>query len=166
MLLQLVHIVNIWAVLLSTIGIASYQHYCQDKLKSVALFANVLKPCCKKNGSNHRCGAVPLATACCSKKGISCHKKTLTSSSQKQSLKKGTCCKDKQTYQQADIETTLKKIELSVVAIVLNPVISYKTYFIRAIEWTQVLVKMTYPFKCYFPPPKAPIHILHESFLC
>ena len=45
---QFIHILNIWTILLSTVGIASYSHYCQDELKTISFFVDTTKPCCKK----------------------------------------------------------------------------------------------------------------------
>lgn len=166
------HIINIWAVLLSTIGIASYSHYCQDELKFVSFFAKLIKPCCSKKKES--CHKKTLKKSCCSKTT----KKRSTASIQYKScfspinnnkpcFKKRNCCLDKKQYAQSDLDATFGKVVLKKIPFGKNIPIDLKIHTTTN-HWTTFnpFIENQYYFLCFFPPPKVSIYIAHQSFLC
>ena len=51
MLLQLMHLINLFTLLFSTTGVLVHQHYCQDKLKTLSFYTQSTKDCCKKESA-------------------------------------------------------------------------------------------------------------------
>lgn len=133
MVLKLIHIINICAVLLSTVGVTSYRHYCQENLKSISFFANLTEPCyqpkssqkknkkqqkdcCSQSKTYCKPNTEPLSTFstakitknCDSKQNqhfdkLSARKDSSNNNSNKTSFKKKVCCLDESNYAQSDI---------------------------------------------------------------
>lgn len=167
MLFNFIHIVNIWAILLSTIGVTSYQHYCQEELKTVAFFANIINPCCKKKHETSTCKKTKTVKSCCSNKNrISCHVNKNTP--QKPSFKKKKCCVDKQQYAESDAPSSLEQLDWdpSDLSVVIAPLwVKYHQQYPFLFS-TGNNLSNSYNFLCFFPPPKAPLYIAHQAFLC
>lgn len=175
MLSQLIHILNIWTILLSTVGVATYSHYCQDELKTVSFFVNTTKPCCKKtkpcckkNKAKYS-SKTPIKTkSCCSNSPKtnsgynSCFNKK---QSKKASFKKKNCCLDKKTYNQSDTEMTLEEHHLDSSFKYHLVAERYNFNFARAF-YTFNPETIKYSSLAFFPPPDVPLYILHQSFLC
>lgn len=165
---QFIHILNIWTILLSTAGVATYSHYCQDKLKTVSFFINTTKPCCKK--TKKKCSSkVRIKTKpCCSdSKKTSIGYKSCFSKrqSEKTSLKKKNCCLDKKSYNQSDSESALKQLNLDI-SLKYHPIVTrYSLNFTRK-HSTFYLQNIKYASLSFFPPPDVSLYILHQSFLC
>ncbi|MBL4648760.1 MAG: hypothetical protein JKY03_03445 [Aureispira sp.] len=172
---QLIHILNIWTILLSTVGIATYSHYCQDELKTVSFFVNTTKPCCKKNKpcckkTKTKCSSTVLkkTKSCCSdsKKTspsyISCFNKE---QSEKTAFKKKNCCLDKKGYNQADVETTLEPLDFDIL-FKYHPITPSYNYNFTREYYTFNPQEIKYASLSFFPPPDVPLYILHQSFLC
>lgn len=165
MFLKLIHIINIWTILLSTVGITTYAHYCQDTLKSVSFFANIIKPCCPKKKVLHK--------QCCSNKNIpttsfsyrSCYSKT-NKDSKIPSFKKRDCCLDKKNYVQSNLEASFDQIELTftIIFVLLSPIYLFNGVNDSSIVWD--IRKNAYMCLGFFPPPNIPLYIAHQSFLC
>ena len=168
MLFNFIHIINIWAILLSTIGVTSYQHYCQEELKSVAFFANIINPCCKeKHQKAASCVQHKAVKSCCSNKNrISCH--LSEDKAQKPSFKKKKCCIDKQQYAQSDAPSSLEQLDWNSndLSVAIAPTwVSYHQQYPFLFS-TGNNLSNCYNFLCFFPPPKAPLYIAHQAFLC
>ena len=172
---QFIHILNIWTILLSTVGIATYSHYCQDELKRVSFFVNTTKSCCKKikaccKKANAQCASNVLKKnkSCCSssKKTSNDYKSCFNKDqSKKTSFKKKNCCSDKKSYSQSDTETTLEQLDLDALFQYYLVTGSYILNF-RAIYYSFNPLNIRYAALSFFPPPDIPLYILHQSFLC
>jgi hypothetical protein len=171
---QFIHILNIWTILLSTVGIATYSHYCQDELKAVAFFVNTTKPCCKKikaccKKTAAKCTSNSLKKnkSCCSSKKASSNYKSCFNKKQsnKTSFKKKNCCSDKKSYSQSDTETTLEQLDLDILFQYHFVAGSYSIDF-RDVYYTFKPLNIRYAFLSFFPPPDIPLYILYQSFLC
>jgi hypothetical protein len=165
---QFIHILNIWTILLSTVGIASYSHYCQDELKTISFFVDTTKPCCKKTKT--KCAAKVLARtrSCCSnanKTNLSYKSCFSKQEGEKTSLKKKDCCLDKKSYNQSDTETTLEPLNIDIsFEYYLIPKSSIVNFVSTYYAFTPQNVR--YAALSFFPPPDVPLYILYESFLC
>lgn len=163
MILNFIHILNICTVLLSTIGITSYRHYCQDQVKSFSFFAKLTTPCCKTSACKKK---IAKESFCCSK-----NKKDAKSlGKNKTSYQKKACCLDKFSYSQSDIQSsiTVKDNIYKHNFVAILPAITPTLVYLPAISTSKpVHTPVIYP-KLGFcpPPPNTPLYILHESFLC
>jgi hypothetical protein len=172
---QLIHILNIWTILLSTVGIATYSHYCQDELKAVSFFVNTIKPCCKKikpccKKTKAKCGSTTLkkTKSCCSnsKKTSPSYKSCFDKNqSEKTVFKKKNCCLDKKAYNQSDLETTLEPLDFDI-PFEYHPIAESYTYNFTREYYTFNPQEIKYASLSFFPPPDVPLYILHQSFLC
>ena len=180
MFLRFINIINICTILLSTVGITSYRHYCQDKLKAVSFFADLIEPCCKSSKKTKQ--KIPKKSSCCSQKktcsvtnqGLAlavqpvqkCCSKT-KQKKEKTVFKKRSCCLDKSSYAQSDI-LSFFDVESDIVGftpITIFPVLQ----FVEAPAFTLLVAgnqKLYYPFIDYPPPSKIPLYIAHQAFLC
>jgi hypothetical protein len=172
---QLIHILNIWTILLSTVGVATYSHYCQDELKTVSFFVDTTKPCCKKiqpccKKTKSKCAAKGLAKtkSCCSdskKTNISYKSCFNKEQPEKTTFKKKDCCLDKKSYNQSDSETTLEQLDIDIsFDYYLSPTYSIFDFSREYYAFTPQDVR--YAALSFFPPPDVPLYILHQAFLC
>ncbi|BDS09435.1 HYC_CC_PP family protein [Aureispira anguillae] len=168
MFLKCLHIINIWTILLSTVGVASYRHYCQEELKAVSFFADLIVPCCKPQKVKKR----TIKSCCAARK--SCRLKNshhLTTNLEKgtstPSFQKRNCCLDKSDFAQADVETNLKTGSGEIAT--LLAIIPFD-YIQRIPVTTDYELKNkqepAYAWLCFYPPPNTPLYIQHQSFLC
>ncbi len=161
MLLQLIHILNIWCLLASSSGILMHQHFCQDQLKSVSFVADFNQTCCAKKAKKIKscCSKKKTKATCCSSKKKSC--------SQTLSFHKKKCCVDKKAYAQVDAESSLSDTvegELSFLSTV--PVATDLMVYLGkepSPNNTPFVIEVDFGFE---PPPKMPRYIAFQSFLC
>ncbi|WMX12006.1 MULTISPECIES: HYC_CC_PP family protein [unclassified Aureispira] len=168
MFLKLIHILNIWTVLFSTIGIATYSHYCQDELKAIAFFVNTIQPCCKKQKAKEQ-NAFPkvLAKTCCSNSKnlyLSCFDQALLQ--QQNSFKKKPCCLDEQSLAKSDLNAVSSELDLETTAQYLHQLPFYAPIFPKQHTILGFSSFAQHPIAYFFPPPDVPLYILHQSFLC
>lgn len=172
MILKFIHILNICTILLSTVGIPSYKHYCQDQLKFISFFANLIEPCCKVKPHQNK----PTQNSCCTKKDGCKITETATKNcfsiqheKNKTSFQKKACCQDKSSYAQSDILSPIvadDNLIFAAPAILPTP-ISILVYTHRSYSKQEIYSPVIYPKLGFCPPPNnTPLYILHESFLC
>jgi hypothetical protein len=169
LILKLLHIINILTILLSTVGIASYSHYCKDELKTVSFFTNLIEPCCKEDRSKKSCENKFSAERCRSQENF-CTNKNSTASTQKDyrktSFKKRSCCLNQSDYSNVGLYTNLAIPELDVLLFSATlPTSLLKTPASIQI-YTGYFNQIDYKFLCFYPPPNCPLYLAHQSFLC
>jgi hypothetical protein len=147
MLLQLMHIINLFTLLFSTTGVLVHQHYCQDELKTLSFYTQSTKDCCKKHKAS-------LAKSC---------------DSSSPQINKKSCCENKTVLSIDDSVQESSIIKDGLVSI-------WNTYFTPAglrliepvMEHLFLLDKNKqlryYSYKA--PPNKTPLHLLLCSFRC
>lgn len=150
MLVQLIHIINLFTLLLSTTGILVHQHYCQDKLKTLSFYTETTtKNCCKK----HKTQLSPT-TSC-----------NFTSPQ----INKKPCCENKTLLSIDNSAQQLPVVEDGLVStwnLTLVPVV-YS--FVEHTMEQQFLLdknKQLRYYSCKAPPNKVPLHLLFCSFCC
>lgn len=165
MIIRLIHIINICTLLFSTIGVATYSHYCQDKLKSIAFFINTIKPCCLKAQQQCASNSATIKTCCAKKKKIRacCSDK---SPSHKVAFTKKNCCLDKKAYYQSDAEITVHKVNLKPLFRLHSRNGSNNLNFIGYYILNHTIQGISYSLLSFFPPPQIPLYIWYQSFLC
>lgn len=176
MFFRCLHLINILTILLSTVGVASYRHYCQDQLKSVSFFADLIVPCCKKKTKTTK-----KLKACCSSKKACSNTSTkqyanhiefalasqLKKEQTKSTIQKRNCCSDKSHFAQGDIESVVDQwqtIGNSFVALLPFQLSNHQSFFYT--YFGENSIKVLYNWLCFYPPPNAPLYIWHQAFLC
>lgn len=147
MLLQLMHIINLFTLLFSTTGILVHQHYCQDKLKTLSFYAQSTKDCCKKH-------KVQLTKVCDS------------SSSQ---ISKKSCCENKTVFSIGDNVERSSIIDDGLVSVWNIGFTTAAPNLIASVMEHFFVLDKDKQLRYYFykaPPNKAPLHLLLCSFRC
>jgi hypothetical protein len=170
-----------FSILLSTIGIATYQHYCKDELKSVSFFIDLIVPCCppkfqKQNKQKKQvscCSSKKVCKlgakkikSCCANKLSETKKITPSSSKYKTVFKKKKCCEDKSILSQDDIENHIDNTdtEISTPPSFLPKLVTNLGFVQHSSNaWTS---KTAYQFIYFHSPPDIPLYIMHQAFLC
>lgn len=146
MLLQFLHIINLFSLLFSTTGLLVHQHYCQDKLKTLSFYAQSTKDCCKKHQN--------YLTKTCDSTQPQIHKKP--------------CCENRTIF---NIDDSVQDLSIINNDFVSTSNIGSIVNFARA-EITmeqQFLLDKNKELRYYSykaPPHKAPLHLLLCTFLC
>lgn len=179
MISLLIHIINICSVLLSSVGVFSYRHYCQGELKSSSVFVDLTLQCCKKKAEK-KCIKKAVRSCCQRKRKCSfkkrknlftelCHNKNKCSNKKfpdnKTVLKKKNCCSDKSDFSKSvnlisfnfDVESSLFFIP----DLPLKPVCSF---FCEG--YLPLAEAGNYYLKEFYPPPDIPLYLLYQFFLC
>ena len=179
MISLLIHIINICSVLLSSVGVSSYRHYCQDELKSSSVFVDLTLQCCKEKAEKI-CIKKAVRSCCqrkrkCSfkkRKNLStelCQKNTKCSikkfPDKKTILKKKNCCTDKSGFSKSDIVNSFNSdVESSLLFI---PDLPFKPVYSFISEGYIPLAETSnFCLKEFYPPPDIPLYILYQVFLC
>lgn len=149
MLVQLMHLINLFTLLFSTTGVLVHQHYCQDKLKTLSFYTQITKDCCKKDKTQ-----LTLTKPC---------------DSSSPQINKKPCCENKTVFSIDDSVQQLPIIDDGLVS-------TWNTAFIPTVSSlvTPVMEQLFfldknkqlryYSYKA--PPNKTPLHLLLCSFRC
>lgn len=149
MLVQFMHLINLFTLLFSTTGVLVHQHYCQDELKTLSFYTQNTKDCCEKDKT------LPTLTKPCD------------STSPK--ITKKPCCENKTIFSVDDSGQQLSIVDDALVATwdlglvpmipsLIEPVME-QGFFLDKNKQLRY-----YSYKA--PPNKAPLHILFCSFRC
>lgn len=147
MLLQFLHIINLFTLLFSTTGVLVHQHYCQDKLKTLSFYTQSTKDCCKKHQKH-------LIKPC---------------DSTRPQIYKKPCCENKTILSINDNAQELSIIDNGLVATGNISFIAIKPTLMELVIEQQFLLNKSKQLRYYSykaPPNKAPLHLLLCSFRC
>ncbi len=152
---RFLHIILALNLLVSSIGVAVYEHICSKKGTSLGFFQ---KPenCCHKS---------KVKSCCLKRKAKTCSIPICTNSSQP-ILNKKPCCEDKSNFNKLNVAATAyEKIVLDVVQKMFS--IVEQKFNLELLELPTSNEK-TLSFHLYKPPPlyTEDIRVLHQSFLC
>lgn len=149
MLLQLMHLINLFTLLFSTTGVLVHQHYCQDKLKTLSFYTSSTKDCCKKDKTQLR-----LTKSC---------------DSSRPQISKKPCCENKTILSIEDSVQQLSMVDDGLISAwdisfiprassLVDPMI------MRFFSLDKDKQLRYYSYKA--PPNKAPLHLLFCAFRC
>lgn len=147
MLLQLMHIINLFTLLFSTTGVLVHQHYCQDELKTLSFYTKSTKDCCKKDKAS-------FAKSC---------------NSSNPQINKKICCENKTVLSIDDSVQELFIIKDGLVSIWNTDFTPAGLSLIEPVMEQLFLLDKNKQLRYYSykaPPNKAPLHLLLCSFRC
>jgi hypothetical protein len=143
------HLINLFTLLFSTTGVLVHQHYCQDKLKTLSLYTQITKGCCKKDKTQ-----LSLTKPC---------------DSTRPQISKKSCCENKTIFSIEDSAQQLSIIDDGLVS-------TWNISFIPSIagliepEIEQLFLldknKQLRYYSYKAPPNKGALHLLLCSFRC
>ncbi|MBL4649723.1 MAG: hypothetical protein JKY03_08330 [Aureispira sp.] len=147
MLLQLMHIINLFTLLFSTTGVLVHQHYCQDKLKTLSFYTQSMEDCCKKHKEH-------LAKPC---------------DSSSPQINKKPCCENKTILNIDDSIQQLSVINDGLVSVWNICFTPFAPSLIAPTMEQLFLLDKNKQLRYYSykaPPNKTPLHLLLCSFRC